>query len=394
MNRSINHPRAAAWLALLAIAALCGPLQAKPVAGPTEEPTEEDLQQVQTTTAEEAAALQQAGRWEEAAEAWRQVAEQTPDSGTAWFNLGYCLHAAGRLDEAIDVHRKAAEFDDYHGIAMYNLGCAYALADRPDAAIEALTASQAAGFRLRGRIESDSDLESLREDPRLAALLESEPPRGARGMLEKAIAHVRELMQRRGPRAGRRFSAMVQQVAGQARAGMARLQKRLAGDERFAPIAQRLQSWLGDAQDADVADPSDSPGGAVTLDDARRHQAAGEWDAAVSAYETLIEQDADSAASWFGLAYCLHMRGDYERAIEAHRRAATFEPIKGIALYNLACAYALTGRTDEAFEALKASGDAGFDLAEPMRSDSDLDSLRDDARFEAFLLLVERKGEI
>ena len=88
------------------------------------------------------------------------------------------------------------------------------------------------------------------------------------------------------------------------------------------------------------------------------------------------------------------MRGDYERAIEAHRRAATFEPIKGIALYNLACAYALTGRTDEAFEALKASGDAGFDLAEPMRSDSDLDSLRDDARFEAFLLLVERKGEI
>ncbi len=266
MNRSNNHPRAAAWLALLAVAALCGPLQAKPVAGPTEgpteKPTEEDPRQVETTTAEEASALQQAGRWEEAAEAWRRVAEQTPDSGTAWFNLGYCLHAAGRLDEAIDVHRKAAEFDDYHGIAMYNLGCAYALADRPDAAIEALTASQAAGFRLRGRIESDSDLESLRQDPRLAALLESEPPQGTWGMLEKAIAHVRQLMQRQGPKA-RRFSAIFQQVAGQARAGVARLQKRLAGDERFAPIAQRLQSWLGEADDAhaDVADPSDSSGG-------------------------------------------------------------------------------------------------------------------------------------
>ena len=117
MRRSINHATAAAWLALVAVGG--GTLLAAPLTTTDEKP-----QRTQTATAGQASALQQDGRWEEAAEAWGQVAEQTPDSGTAWFNLGYCLHAAGRLDEAIDAHRKAAEFDDYHGIALYNLGCA------------------------------------------------------------------------------------------------------------------------------------------------------------------------------------------------------------------------------------------------------------------------------
>ena len=166
MSRSIKHAGAAAWLAFVAVGVGGGTLLAAPLTTTTEKP-----EHAETTTAEQASALQQDGRWEEAAEAWRQVAEQTPDSGTAWFNLGYCVHAAGRLDEAIDIHRRAAEFDDYRGIALYNLGCAYALTGRSDAAIEALTASQEAGFRLRGRVESDSDLESLRKDPRLAALL-------------------------------------------------------------------------------------------------------------------------------------------------------------------------------------------------------------------------------
>jgi hypothetical protein len=56
--------------------------------------------------------------------------------------------ATGRLEEAIEAHQKAATFDDYHAIALYNLGCAYALTAR-----------------------SDSDLDSLRDDPRFKELL-------------------------------------------------------------------------------------------------------------------------------------------------------------------------------------------------------------------------------
>ncbi len=47
---------------------------------------------------------------------------------------------------------------------------------------------------------------------------------------------------------------------------------------------------------------------------------------AVAAYEAVIENEPDSAVSWFGLAYCLHMSGDYEKAIDAHQKSASVEP--------------------------------------------------------------------
>lgn len=373
MSRSIRHPVAAVCLAVMSFG---NPVLAQ-------ETSPQDAPSV-----EHARSLQQAGQWPEAADAWRLVVEHDADNGTAWFNLGYCLHAAGRLERAIEAHRKASTFDDYHGIALYNLGCAYALLDRPDDALDALTDAQAAGFGLRGRVESDSDLDSLRGDPRLAAMLAREPA-GVRGKIQQVLAGVRGFLDQRAPMAGQQFSAIVQQITVQAHTMLARLQETLADDERFAVLAQKLQGWLGGRAAAPgpstEPEPSEPRSTTATLDQAREYQQAGDWDAAVTAYEALLVEQPDSPASWFGLAYCLHMRGDYERAIEAHRRSATFEQTRGISLYNLACAYALTGRTGEALDALKASRDAGFDLSSAIRTDSDLDSLRDDPRFERFL---------
>jgi tetratricopeptide (TPR) repeat protein len=374
MSRSIGNNVAAAWLTLMGIGATAIPALAEPLAPAPQEPTEADA-----SILEQARSLQGAGQWEQAAEAWGQIARQDPDNGTAWFNLGYCLHAAGRLEEAIEVHQKAATFDDYHAIALYNLGCANALAGHADAAFEALAGAQAAGWRLRDYAFSDSDLQSLREDPRLGELLAREPV-GMRGRIQMALARAQQYVNQRAPQAKQQLSGIMQQLAQQAQVMLIQLQEKLAQDERFAPLAQKLQGWLGGH-----ADPSTPQGAAAALvEKAQRHQQAGEWAEAASAYEALIEQAPDNAGLWFALAYSLHMSGDYEKAIEAHRKSATFDQTRGIALYNLACACALTGRTDEALEALVASREAGYDIA-AARSDSDLDSLRDDPRFEDLL---------
>ena len=385
MSRSIHHPVAAVCLAVMSFGSPVLAQKTSPADAPS---------------AEHARSLQQAGQWPEAAEAWELVVEDDADNGTAWFNLGYCLHAAGRLEHAVKAHKKASTFDDYHGIALYNLGCAYALLDRPDDALKALSGAQSAGFNLRGRVESDPDLESLQGDPRLAHMLAREQS-GPRAAIQQVIARVHGFLNQSAPMVEQRFSAIMQQLTVQAHTMLGKLQKSLAEDERFAALAQKLQGLLGGRRERPVPttepgastkpdpstrpEPSESRPTVATLDQARGYQQAGDWDAAVNAYEALLVEQPDSAASWFGLAYCLHMRGDYEKAIEAHRQSATFEQTRGISLYNLACAYALTGQTDEALDALTASREAGFDLSSAIRTDSDLDSLRGDPRFKKFL---------
>ena len=198
-----------AWITIFGVGAAGAPVVAAPETAPAE-----------AVTAEQARSLQGEGRWEEAAEAWEQVAKQNPDDGGVWFNLGYCQHAAGRLEEAIKTHKKAATFDAFHGIAMYNLGCAYALVGRDDDAIDALANAQDAGFALRGRVQGDSDLQTLLDNPRLGALLEREAPAGWQGKLQQMVAGAKQFL------SGPQVTGMMQKIAGAFQAGMAQSQNR------------------------------------------------------------------------------------------------------------------------------------------------------------------------
>lgn len=92
----------------------------------------------------------------------------------------------------------------------------------------------------------------------------------------------------------------------------------------------------------------------------------------------------------FNTAYNLHMDGRIDEAIVAHRKAAEFPEYKGIATYNLGCAWALKGDLDKAFDALNSAIDHGFDDRHQFRTDSDLDALRDDPRFDE---IMERLNE-
>ncbi len=119
----------------------------------------------------------------------------------------------------------------------------------------------------------------------------------------------------------------------------------------------------------------------------RGQQAAGEqrWKDAIASFEKVVEQQPQHAGAWFQLAYAVHASGDYKRAIGLHEKAAGFRQSAPTALYNLACAHALLGHTDEAFSALDRAIAAGFVSAEVAKNDSDLRSIRNDERFEAAL---------
>ncbi len=113
-----------------------------------------------------------AREWEQAAEAYRKLTLADPDNGRAWHHLGYSLHMLGRLDEALPAHQKAAESQEFRTLGHYNVACVHALQGRKDEAFAALDKALEAGFDAAGTLESDSDMDNLRSDPRFKGVQE------------------------------------------------------------------------------------------------------------------------------------------------------------------------------------------------------------------------------
>ena len=111
----------------------------------------------------------------------------------------------------------------------------------------------------------------------------------------------------------------------------------------------------------------------------------GDLESAVAGYRALVDADPADSDAWMGLGRSLHSAGRYAEAIPAHREAAKAERIRGNALFNLACALALTGDRDGAIAAAQGAVAAGFRGKWYFGNDPDLASVRDDPRFQALL---------
>jgi hypothetical protein len=82
------------------------------------------------------------------------------------------LRRGGRLEEGREVLRKAREERPNSWAMAYNSGCWEVLAGNPDAAIEHLRrARELDAEAVRPYLAEDSDLESLRDDPRFQELV-------------------------------------------------------------------------------------------------------------------------------------------------------------------------------------------------------------------------------
>jgi len=216
-------------------------------------------------TVAEAQQYMQQGSFEQAAAAWSAILEEDKDNGTAWFNLGYCLHVSGSLEKAIEVHRKAAEFEGFKGIALYNLGCAYSLLGDSDNAFEALAASRNAGFDMSNNADGDSDLDSIRNDPRYSVIVhgathetlsieETKPhsqstQRNAPNMEEmfQFIAQrMQPIIQELMPQVHQRFAKLAEQAKMHVHEVMGQLQQRISEDEELSAAIGQIHQALSE----------------------------------------------------------------------------------------------------------------------------------------------------
>jgi len=96
------------------------------------------------------------------------------------------------------------------------------------------------------------------------------------------------------------------------------------------------------------------PGFAQTQQEADAMFAAQDWRGAESAYENLLDDDADNASNWFNLGQARHQLGDLAGARNAYRRALTHNSsTPGRVRFHLARALMTMGRRADAMRELQ-----------------------------------------
>ena len=97
------------------------------------------------------------------------------------------------------------------------------------------------------------------------------------------------------------------------------------------------------------------------------------------------EKGVQDGAYWFNRGFELHQSDRYVEAIEAFSQSIALNYRQSTAMYNIACGFALLNDTENALFWLERSLAGGFDQTDLLRTDSDLDPLRSDARFKEIM---------
>lgn len=114
-----------------------------------------------------------------------------------------------------------------------------------------------------------------------------------------------------------------------------------------------------------------------------------------------LEADPSKADDWYELGNAQHKQAKQADALASWKIAAKLQKdavdnpktVRWLPLanYNLACYRALAGDQEGALHALEASIQGGYLNTAHMRTDIDLDSIRNEPRFAAALELADRK---
>ncbi len=115
-------------------------------------------------------ALQQRGDIREATTAFRRAVKLDPNRSSARNGLGVTLLQAGKIDEAAAQWREVLKSQPEHAQAHYNLACVAARRDESATALDHLRIALRHP-KLRKLAKSDTDLESLRQNPEFKTML-------------------------------------------------------------------------------------------------------------------------------------------------------------------------------------------------------------------------------
>ena len=139
------------------------------------------------------------------------------------------------------------------------------------------------------------------------------------------------------------------------------------------------------AQGPGSKDSPKAPAAPLSIVEARAFLAQRDWAHAAEAYREVLKSNPHDGEHWFNFGMCLYSLKRYDEATKPFEKAADLGFRPEVATYNIACCLALSGHKDEAIARVEKAIETGFNQDGLLHSDSDLDSLRNDARFKKLL---------
>ncbi len=118
-----------------------------------------------------------------------------------------------------------------------------------------------------------------------------------------------------------------------------------------------------------------------TISDADAALKAKDWARATALYKTATASNPSDGKAWYGLGSASLPMGELPAAIEGFKKSFDLGVNPAYSLYNLACAYARSGKKDEALATLQKLTGVAPRLALQAPKDEDLASVRSEPRF-------------
>jgi tetratricopeptide (TPR) repeat protein len=356
-----------------------------------------------------------------------KASRKHPKNGGDWYSRGVELHNEERYDDAIAAFAHAIEEGTRVDAATYNIACGYARKGDADRAVDWLRKSLKEGFDLSSYIDKDDDLDGVRSDPRFVELrrnLRTEKIEASRHRADRLAERFRELQASRATKGGALYAigkelldvgrydvsaqAFQESAARRYREGASLYNTACAlslkGDKAPALdfLQKSLEAGFDDVglfrKDDDLDNVRGEPRYRELLkmaQDLQLHRfddwgnlknwtRAGRrnaWRETEQHFAQYVQSHPQSGRAWSNLGYA-RIEGDRpEASADAFQRALELRYRPATTMYNLACAYSLMDRKDDAFAWLFKSLDAGFDASGTLRGDDDLDNLRGDPRY-------------
>ncbi len=360
---------------------------------------------------------------------------RTPRNGEEWYERAYDYYRSDRYEEAAAAFKRAADLRYADGKSLYNAACSYALLGDADRAIPTLREAMNRGWDDLDHIAEDSDFDPIRSDARFNSLLEAEVGGMATRRVDKTVERYERLRTREMVRGAKTDGDDWSDVGldllrlRKLDESIVAFEKAIAADESVSSSMYNIacayslktdagngMAWLDKAiehgfssedkldHDPDVAFLRAQPGFAALRDKAREMDLNGprrndwmrfvidnedSWAESAAHHKMIVQKYPQSGRAWFNLGYASLRAGDQATAVSAFQRTVQLGHRVATSSYNAACAYALQGNKDAAFEWLKRAKNAGFALDDYLDDDDDLDSLRRDPRFKALVAAVE-----